>query len=351
MNKGENTLQNTPKRKKKNKALPLFVLVAILAVLAVAYFALSAANDKREAEEAAAAAADTTIMLAEQDPAAITELKYRTGDGDWITLQQSGGVWTLADDPKFPLNQSTAAGMGAAIASIGAIRTVEEGAAADYGLDAPACEIHVSYGAGTTYKYAIGDRNSFNNAYYFRNDDGAFYMIASGLLTYFQTDLADLIVLDTALATLTDADIVGFTVQDGDRTGEYRQTAEEVTAEDGSTGTVYSEDVTALYDLFCELDLFSWADYYADSAEMAQTYGIDQTRSLTLTYKKSVAVDAGTGAANGQAAGQTTKVDASYVLYFGTSEDGQTYYSPRGSTIVYRVADDVVNGIMAYITE
>ncbi|MBQ3176237.1 MAG: DUF4340 domain-containing protein [Clostridia bacterium] len=344
-------MQNTPKRKKKNKALPLFVLVAILAVLAVAYFALSAANDKREAEEAAAAAADTTIMLAEQDYTAITELKYRTGGNDWITLNQSGGVWTLADDPKFPLNQSTAAGMGAAIASIGAIRTVEEGTAADYGLDAPACEIHVSYGAGTTYKYAIGDRNSFNNAYYFRNDDGAFYMIASGLLTYFQTDLADLIVLDTALATLTDADIVGFTVQDGDRTGEYRQTAEEVTAEDGSIGTVYSEDVTALYDLFCELDLFSWADYYADSAEMTEVYGIDQTRSLTLTYKKSVAVDAGTDAANGQTAGQTTKVDANYVLYFGKSGDGQTYYSPKGSTIVYTAADDVVNAILAYTAE
>ncbi len=344
-------MQNTPKRKKKNKALPLFVLVAILAVLSVAYFALSAANDKREAEEAAAAAADTTIMLAEQDPAAITELKYRTGDGDWITLHQSGGVWTLADDPKFPLNQTTAAGMGAAIASIGAIRTVEEGTAADYGLDAPECEIHVSYGAGTTYKYAIGDRNSFNNAYYFRNDDGAFFMIASGLLTYFQTDLADLIVLDTALATLADADIVGFTVQDGDRTGEYRQTAEEVTAEDGSTGTVYSEDVTALYDLFCELDLFSWTDYYADSAEMAEVYGIDQTRSLTLTYKKSVAVDAGTDAANGQTAGQTTKVDANYVLYFGKSGDGQTYYSPKGSTIVYTAADDVVNAILAYTAE
>lgn len=346
-------MQNTPKRKKKNKALPLIVLVAILAVLAAAYFALSAANDRREAEEAAAAAADTTIMLAEQEYTAITELKYRTGGNDWITLNQSGGVWTLADDPKFPLNQSTAAGMGAAIASIGAIRTVEEGTAADYGLDAPECEIHVSYGAGTTYKYAIGDRNSFNNAYYFRNDDGAFYMIASGLLTYFQTDLADLIVLDTALSTLADADIVGFTVADGEKTGEYRQTTEEVTAEDGTASTVYSEDVTALYDLFCELDLFSWTDYYADSAEMAEVYGIDQTRSLTLTYRKSVAVDANAGeaSATGQAAGQTAKVDANYVLYFGKSEDGQTYYSPKGSTIVYTAADDVVNAILAYTAE
>ena len=343
-------MQNTPKRKKKNKALPLIVLVMILAVLAAAYFALSAANDRREAEEAAAAAADTTIMLAEQDYTAITELKYRTGGNDWITLNQSGGVWTLADDPKFPLDQTTAAGMGAAIASIGAIRTVEEGTAADYGLDEPACEIHVSYGAGTTYKYAIGDRNSFNDAYYFRNDDRVFYMIASGLLTYFQTELEDMIVLDTALSSLTEDDIVGFTVTDGEKSGEYRQTAEELTAEDGTVSTVYSADVTALYDLFCELDLFSWADYYADSTEMAEVYGIDQTKSLTLTYKKSVSVSSTETNADGSSAssGQTTKVDAGYVIWFGKSEEGQTYYSPKGSTIVYTAADDVVNGILAY---
>ncbi len=343
-------MQNQPKRKKKNKILPLVILVGILAALAVGYGVLSAANDRREAEEAAAAAADTTIMLAEQDAAAITELKYRTGENDWITLQQSGGKWTLAEDPKFPLNQSAAAGMGEAIASIGAIRTVEEGTAADYGLDTPACEIHVSYGVGTTYKYAIGDRNSFNGAYYFRDDDGSFYMIAAGLLSYFQMAPEDLIVLDTPLATLADADIGGFTVTSGESVREVKQTAKEVTAEDGTASTVYSEDVTALYDLFCELDLLSWADYYADSTEMAEVYGIDGSRTLKLGYKKSISVNSAETNADGSAAssGQTTKVDAEYILHFGKTEDGRTYYSPAGSTIVYTAAEDVVNGILAY---
>lgn len=343
-------MQNTPKRKKKNKALPLIVLVVIMCVMAVLYFTLAAANDRREAEEAAAAAADTTIMLAEQDYTKITELKYRT-DGEWITLLQSGGVWSLAEDPRFPLDQTTAAGMGAAIASIGAMRSVEDGDAALFGLDAPTCEIHVSYGEGTTYKYAIGDRNSFNNAYYFRDDDGSVYMIASGLLSYFQITPEDMIVLDTAIGTLTDTDIVSFTVKDGDAETTVTQTAEEITAEDGTASTVYSEDVTALYDLFCELDLYAWADYYADSTEMAETYGIDGTRSLTLCYKKAVSVNsAETTSADGTAA-QTTKVDANYVVYFGSSADGQTYYSPKGSTIVYTAADDVANAILAYAAQ
>ena len=225
-------MQNTPKRKKKNKALPLLILVGVMCVMAVLYFALASANDRREAEEAAAAAANTTIMLAEQDYTQITELKYRTDGSEWVTLQQSGGVWTLAEDPDFPLDQQTAAALGAAIASIGAMRSVEDGDDTMYGLDAPVCEIHVSYGAGTTYKYAIGDRNSFNSAYYFRDDDGAVYMIAEGLLTYFRTMPEDMIVLDTALTVLADADIGGFTVADGDASAEWKQTAEEVTAED-----------------------------------------------------------------------------------------------------------------------
>lgn len=337
-------MANTQKRKKKNKALPLFILVGVLLVLVIGYAALSSANAKKEAEEAAAAAEDTTIMLAEMDATAITELRYRYGENDWITLNQSGGVWTWAEDAHYPLNQTTAAGLGSAIASIGAIRTVDEGEAADYGLDEPICEIHVSYGAGTTYKYAIGDRNSFNDAYYFRDDDGAFYMIASGLLTYFQTDLDDMLVLDTALSTVSDGDIVSVTVTDGEKSNTYTQTATEETDEDGNTTTVYDADVTALYDRFCELDLRAWADYYADSTDMAETYGIDSTRSLTLTYKKAVSVNSGTETTFGTS--QTTKVDATYTIYFGSTADGQVYYSPKGSTIVYTAAADVVEGIL-----
>lgn len=337
-------MANTQKRKKKNKSLPLFILVGVLLVLVIGYAALSSANAQKEAEEAAAAAEDTTIMLAEMDATAITELRYRYGENDWITLTQSGGVWTWAEDAHYPLNQTTAAGLGSAIASIGAIRTVDEGEAADYGLDEPICEIHVRYGEGTTYKYAIGDRNSFNDAYYFRDDDGAFYMIASGLLTYFQTDLDDMLVLDTALATLSDGDIVSVTVTDGEKSSTYTQTATEETDEDGNTTTVYDADVTALYDRFCELDLRAWADYYADSTEMAETYGIDGTRSLTLTYKKAVSVNSGTETTSGTS--QTTKVDATYTIYFGNTADGQVYYSPKGSTIVYTAAADVVDGIL-----
>lgn len=323
----------------------MVILIGVLAGFMIAYLALSSANDKKEAEEAAAAAEDTTIMLAEMDSSAITQLAYRYGENDWITLNQKDSVWTWDDDEHYPLDQTTAASLGSAIASIGAMRSIDEGEAADYGLDEPICEIHVSYGEGTTYKYAIGDRNSFNDAYYFRDDDGSFYMIASGLLSYFQTELDDMIVLDTALSTMADSDIVSITVTNGEDSVTYTQIATEVEDEDGNTTTTYDEDVDALYDLFCELNLRNYADYYADSTEMAEVYGIDESCSLTLTYKKSVTVSS----TDDSSTSSTTKVDANYIIYFGNTEDGQTYYSPKGSTIVYVAADDVVTEIIEYL--
>ncbi len=339
-------MDTKPRRKKKNKALPLFILVDVMVLLMVCYLTLSAANDKKEAEEAAAANVDTTIMLASQDYTAITELQFKT-DGDWISLTQSGGKWSLTEDAKFPLDQTKAAQLGNAIASIGAIRAVEEGTAEQYGLDAPVCEIHVHYGAGTTYKYAIGNRNSFNDAYYFRDDDGKFYMIASGLLTYFQVDLDELIVLDTVPDPLSDGDIVSFTVTNGDKTHTFPQTTEEVAAEDGMTTTVYDANVTELYGMFCELDLYDWADYYADSTEMVETYGIDGTKSMVLTYKKAVNVS-GETTADGTATGTTTKVDATYEIRFGNTVDGMTYYSPKNSTIVYAISSETAEYILGY---
>ena len=137
---------NLQRRKKKNKALPLMILVGIMCVLAIGYAVLSAANDKAEAdrlaEEQAAAA---VIMLAELDSNQATELSYRAGEGEWITFTRSGSTWVYARDAEFPLNQETVSHMAAAISSIGATRAIEEGMDADYGLDTPAYEIHITY--------------------------------------------------------------------------------------------------------------------------------------------------------------------------------------------------------------
>ncbi|MBQ7923204.1 MAG: DUF4340 domain-containing protein [Clostridia bacterium] len=326
----ENT--NLQRRKKKNKALPLIILVGIMCVLGIAYASLSAANDKAEADRLAAEeAANAAIMLAELDSTTATGLSYRVGEGEWITFTRSGTEWQYTEDTEFPLNQETVSTMAAAISSIGATRKVEEGTEADYGLDTPSYEIHITYNGSTTYRYAVGDMNTFNGEYYFRNDDGGVYMISSALLPYFQYTLEDLIVLDTPVTDISSEYITGITV----------------TAADGTANTVTDADgIAGLYSLFTSLDCEEWADYSADSEEMSGKYGIDQVSSITVSYKKSVDVTDTSGNV------QTTMMDATAKVYFGNAVlDGSgVYYTLPKSTVVYTIGSDVYEGIMGYLS-
>lgn len=326
----ENT--NLPRRKKKNKALPLIILVAVMCILGVAYAALSAANDKAEADRLAKEeAANAVIMLAQLDSNTATELSYRVGENDWLTFTRIGSEWQYKEDAEFPLNQETVSHMAAAISSIGATRTIEEGMDADYGLDTPAYEIHITYNGNTTYRYAIGDMNTFNGEYYFRSDDGKIYMISSALLPYFQYTLEELIVLDTPVSDINSEYITDITV----------------TASDGSSNTVTDADgIAGLYSRFTSLNCKEWTDYSADSEEMTGEYGIDEASGITVAYKKSVDVADASGNT------QTTMMDATAKVYFGKpTEDGSdVYYTLPKSKIVYTIENDVYEAIMEYLT-
>lgn len=305
-------------KKRKNKLIPIFILLAVFAVILVAYLVLSDANDRREAEEAAE---DTMITLAELDASTATEIRYKNRDlsDEWLTFTKSGDKWQTTD-PHFPLNTDRVAAMVSAISNIVANRSVDEGSAAEYGLDDPAVQIEVTYNGNTTYRYAIGDKNTFNGEYYFRNDDGKFYMIASGLLPYFQYALDDLILLDSPVSDIQTEYIRAITVTLP--TGEERVFTTE-------------KDIAAVYDLFCAFDCMRYADYYADDAEMAD-YGITKSAGIRIDYKRSVAVTGTETTADGQTAQGTTLMDATYTLYTGgKAEDSSVYYySPQKSTIV-----------------
>lgn len=316
------------KKRRKNKWMPLVALLVVFLGILAAYLYLSAANDRREAEEAAAAQ-DETILLADLDASTATELRYRYRDGsdEWIVFTKSGDTW-YAEDEHFPLNQDRVNAMVSAISSIGANRTVDEGTAEDYGLDEPIVSVEITYNGNTIYRYAIGNKNAFNGEYYFQNDDGGFYMIASGLLPYFQYTLDDLVVLDTPISDINTEYIQRIQV-----TLPTKETRE-FTAED---------DIAALYELFCEFDCTRYAAYYADEETMAAEYGLDKTVGITIDYKKSVTV---TDTSNSSET-QTTLMDASYSLYIGSAaEDAATwYYTPQKSTIVYTIEDDIIESI------
>lgn len=317
-------------KKRKNKALPLIILVAVLVVMIIAYSALSSANDKKEAELAAKEAAENAdIMLANYDASTVTKLSYQVSGADKLTLLCSNGVWSYADDAKFPLNQTIAASMASAISSIAAECEVTEGTASDYGLDNPAYTINVTYSDGTSHNYKIGDYNSFNASYYF-SADGDMYMVASGLIPYFSYELGDLLMPDTI--PTSDWSDMNYVSEITVKTADCENT---ITDEDGKT---------ALIGKIGEISLTNCTDYYAEPEEKA-AYGLDGSTVITVKYKKAVT---STDADGNQS---TTYLETSYVLDFGAAvgHDEGYYVSPANSNIVYAVDETTVLELLAYV--
>lgn len=310
-------------RKKKNKFLPMLVLCGILAVLVIGTSVLSAANEKKAAEEAAelAASQNTSIMLAEYDAAKTVSISYSRGGEDFLTFRAVNGAWVYEGDPEFPVNQQTVGYMASALSSMAALRAVDEVDREAYGLDNPAFVIRVSYQDGVSHEYVIGNYNTFSGGYYFTMD-GDCYMIASGLLPYFDYALNDLLALDTVPAAEW-ADI-GYV------------TSVTVT-KDGAANTITDEaGMTAVLEKLGALSLTVCADYHADDSEKA-AYGIDGTDSISVKYKKAVTSTNEAGAQN------TSYLETTYTFDFGAGVGG-----PAKSSMVYQFDEAVIGELLAY---
>lgn len=317
------------KRKKKNKYIPLIVLLAFIVVMTVAYTMLSSANDKKEAEQAAAdAAANAVEMIAEYDYTTLTELSYRRAGSDPVELHVVNGLWQLKSDEHFPVNQTVIASMASAVSTIGIKNHVTEGSPADYGLEDAAYVIEVTYSTGESHQYRIGDYNSFGGGAYYFMMDGAMYTIASGLMSYFDYDLDALLQLDTMPTDIEQDYINSITVaMDG---------AEKVI--DDANG------IASLFDIFNDITLTECADYYTDETERAGTYGLDGSDKIVISYKRAVT------STDAEGNETTNRLDTSYTFLFGEETgEGMYYGSPEKSTIAYRVSAETIEKIAAYM--
>ena len=297
----------------------MLVLIGVLVVLLIGYSALSSANDRREAENAA-------VLIAQYDYTTASKLSYQRSGEDKLTFLQSAGVWSYADDAKFPLNQTAVASMASAISTIGIETEITEGTAADYGLDAPEYVIEISYADGASHTYKIGDYNSFNDAYYF-SMDGDLYMVASGLLPYFDYTLTELLALDT-IPTADWAEL-GY--------------VNEITVKNGEKSAVISDEAgkESVIGAIGKLSLRECADWYADESEKT-AYGLGSGASAQVKYKKAVTT------ADAEGNESTSYLETTYVLNIGSLTENGYYVSPANSDIVYTVSEEAVNELLAY---
>ncbi len=317
------------KKKKKNKFLPLLILIVLVVLLWIGYSVMSAANRKAEAERLAEEAAkNEPTMIAEYDYTTVSVLSYTKKGQDELKFYQSNGIWTYAGDEKFPLNSETVAYMASAISQIAVERTVDEGNPADYGLTEPAYDIYVKYTDGTSHEYKIGNLNTFTGSYYFMAD-GDMYMIAAGLVPYFDYALESLITLDSIPSVISDTDYI----------------SEIKVKSDGDENKISDkEGISALAELIDGIPFSDWRDYFADSEELDEAYGIDGNSSVSISYKEAVK------STDEQGNETTNYLSTSYTLMFGDSDgDAGIFMSPEKSTIVYVVPQEKADEILSYI--
>lgn len=318
--------------KKTGKSiLTLVILLIVLTGLIAGYLILRHFNTIETEEE------DTSITLLDKSDKTVTSLRYSNGETD-LSFVYKNDVWEYALDSHFPLQQEALQSMAAAASSVTAKMQVDTKNKGDetYGLTAPSLTVEVTFSDESTYTYLFGDTNSFNGYQYFLlSGDSAIYMVDASLAKSFGSPLNTLFQKETYL-------LLNQGVQASDITSILLETnagaAKEITDTSG---------IEALFKHVDTLNLNDWIDYYADSTEMQESYGIHENSDrITVTYTK-----------NGES--------STYTVYIGNKferitdqEDSDAsdpasgseyFYSPEGSSVVYTTDEATVDAIFDYL--
>lgn len=316
-------------KKTGKSVLTLVILLVVLGGLIAGYLILSHYNSIESEEE------DTSISLLEKSGETVTALSYDDGETT-LSFVYNNDIWEYALDSHFPIQQSLLQEMAASASSITAKLQLDISETEDetYGLDAPALTVEVTFADDSTYTYTFGDINDFNGYQYFTiSGDDHIYMVETSLADAFGSSLDTLYQSETyALeeAGVEEADITSILLETASGT------ANEITDAGG---------IETLFDHVDLLNLNSWIDYYADSEEMQETYGIHEGGDrITVTYNdddgESVTYTVYIGNRFERVDDDTTDTEETEYEYF---------YSPEGSTVVYSIDADTVDSIFNYL--
>lgn len=317
----------------------LLALVGVLAVVLGAYFGVSAAVKKDEAEKAELAAQTNSedLSLALYDD--IDALDWTYGGVRVALERDADGNWSCPDEPDCPIDQSKAAIMLSAAASVtGELYVQGAESLSDYGLDEPELELTVRAG-GAERSYAVGAYSDLAGAYYMTIDGGAdVYMESGGLTGAFWYDLENLVAYETApadietitsLAVATDGESYMLERVAEPLTVSYTDAFEWFRASGGVYTPLDTSAVEALCDKAVDIDFTACETWSADDAALAD-YGLDVPQgTVTVGYET----------AEGEA--------KEFSLAFGSySDGGEVYVRLAGSKMVYRAAGSLLDAFM-----
>ena len=258
-------------------------LSAVLAVLsAIVLVLLGARYKENRAENEAALGIGSTAPAT--DPGAYTALSYENGSFTLSFSLDENGNWVWADDPSFPLDNTTILGITSHLASWKPQQTVtDEAVLADAGFDQPNGSLTATSAGGET-TLLFGRTTTDGNSYYVRlnGDETTAYILPGTLYQLMSRPIYDMMELPE-LPELTEDRLLSVTIQGPDEEDGTVGRVTVLTAYQGEEGTSWRGDganitdapvVRALLEDFAALTITKCMDYHP-SDDAAALCGFD----------------------------------------------------------------------------
>jgi len=168
----------------KGQKKSLRLLIGLLAVLVIAFAAVVLINRQKAAKTAAENAASSANQITDAD-SVYSSLVYDNGTATLSFTKNADGVWSWADDPDFPLNNTDITELVNTISGLTPQQTITDGDTLDaYGLDSPAMTLTATQEDGTQTSVALGNQvaGSEDSYYMLLNGDQSTVYIVSDTL-------------------------------------------------------------------------------------------------------------------------------------------------------------------------
>ena len=318
-------------KKKKNKALPLVLMLAVVILFGAAYFVLDRMDLNAEPE-------DESNVFAIQSKSAdkLVSVTFNDKEGNPLTFVKENNVWLYEAEKEFPVDTNKVHEMVTSIGTVLGTREFESDNG-EFGFDKPQNVLSLTYSddsGETVVKYTVGMTNSFNSGTYLRDDvNGKVYLSSANLAEPFK---------DKMLNDFIKLDVAAFDVE------PLSTHTVTIVGADGRKNVITDADGIEefLGDPFGNIDCMDWVKYNCTDADMAE-YGItkgEDKASILLNYKTTVSITNESGEST------PTRTETTYNIWFGdTLDDGSVYYTITDSTFVYKLSKDRYDTAMAYL--
>lgn len=320
------------------------ILLAIAVVLAVALAAvLIYKNQAAQAQAEAEAQAQADAVITQEQ--AYNALSYNNGSATLSFTLDENGSWVWADDPTFPLDQTTVTAIVDLISSLTPQQTITDGDTLEaYGLDNPTATLTASGADGASLTLSLGKTTTDGQSYYMmmNEDQSTVYIIAGTLYDYLSTPIYDMCILpeipDLAEENLDSITVTGTVTtaltaareeteaSDGEETdGEETDTqAVTVTWTDGEgTDVTENEQLTALLTELETFTLTKCADY-RPSDEAVSLCGFDAPAAVAEIVSGSTTFTITVGGATLDGTGYYVRIDDDTTIYQATTASVDT---------------------------